>query len=258
METKGYVDGVRICTINPEAKMGKRGRTGIRGITYKTKRGAYVVSIGLKGKMIYIGQFKNLDDAIKARKDAEEKYYKPLIERYDGPIGKSKIRKLENSNVVDLTGKQYPHFKVVKYGGTSKNRTRRWICHCECGKTFIATSSDIRNHRVQSCGCVKEEIPRITKPIIQCHCIMADGTNLTVIAKKSPNKNNKSGTKGIYQDRCGTWYAKIVFRGVEHRIKCTSQLQAIYKRKELEMEYFDPVVKEHKKLLLKKKIKKGK
>ncbi len=83
-------------------------------------------------------------------------------------------------------------------------------------------------------------------------------TNLTVIAKKAPNKNNKSGTKGIYQDRCGTWYAKIVFRGVEHRVKCTSQLQAIYRRKEMEMEYFDPVVKQHKKLLQKKKTKKGK
>lgn len=39
--------------------------------------------------MICIGRFKNLDDAIKARKDAEEKYYKPLIGRYDGPIEKT-------------------------------------------------------------------------------------------------------------------------------------------------------------------------
>ena len=57
METEGYVDGVRICTINPEAKIGKRGKTGIRGITYKSKRDAYVVSIGLKGKMICIGRY---------------------------------------------------------------------------------------------------------------------------------------------------------------------------------------------------------
>lgn len=125
METEGYVDGVRICTINPEAKIGKRGKTGIRGITYKSKRDAYVVSIGLKGKMICIGRFKNLDDAIKARKDAEEKYYKPLIGRYDGPIEKNKLCKSDNSDAVDLTGKQYPHFKVLKYAGTGKNRKRR-------------------------------------------------------------------------------------------------------------------------------------
>ena len=71
MESKGYVDGVRVCMIYHGTKIGKKGKTGLRGVSCKLKRKAYVVSIGLKGKMIYLGQFKNLEDAIKARKDAE-------------------------------------------------------------------------------------------------------------------------------------------------------------------------------------------
>ena len=81
MESKDYVDGVRVCMIRPGNKVGKKGKTGIRGVSYKPKRKAYVVSIGLKGKMIYLGQFKNLEDAVQSRKDAEEKYYRPILEK---------------------------------------------------------------------------------------------------------------------------------------------------------------------------------
>ncbi len=207
--------------------------------------------------MIYLGQFKELEDAVQAWKEAEEKYYKPILEKSGSYGVKPRLEKLD-SGALDLTGQQYPHFRVVRYGGMGKHKSRLWVCKCECGKTFIATSSDIHQHKVSSCGCVHEEKEKITKPILQCHCIMADGTNLTKIAEKKPDKNNRSGTRGIYQDRCGTWHDKTVLRGVEHRIRCTSKLQAIYRRKELEMEYFDPILKEHKKLLEKKNTRKGK
>ena len=46
---------------------------GINGIVHKGN--TWIVSIGYNNKHIYIGSFQSLDDAIKARKEAEEKYY---------------------------------------------------------------------------------------------------------------------------------------------------------------------------------------
>lgn len=36
----------------------------------------------IKGKKIRIGTYKDIEEAIKARKEAEEKYYKPILEKY--------------------------------------------------------------------------------------------------------------------------------------------------------------------------------
>ena len=256
--SRDQVCKTRLSSISPDRKVAVNSQTGVTGVSkIKAKRRRYRAAITFEGEKIELGRFKTLKQATAARKEAERKYYKPILDKY--PIEVKSVSYVCNGKIIDLTGKEYPHFKVIRFIGMSNGRRRQWLCKCECGKTFIASSSDIREKKIVSCGCIqKEEIPKKTKPIHQCNCILVDGTNLTKIANKKANRNNKSGTKGIYQDRCGTWYAKIVFRGVEHRIKCTSQLQAIYKRKELEMEYFDPVVNEHKKLLLKKKTKKGK
>ena len=82
-----------------------------------------------------------------------------------------------DSGASDLTGQQYPHFKVVRYGGMGKHKSRLWVCECECGKRFIATSTDIQRSKVISCGCFKEEKAKVSGAVIQCHSILADGTN---------------------------------------------------------------------------------
>ena len=38
------------------------------------------ISIGFKGKTIYLGTFKNFEDAVRERELAEEKYYEPILE----------------------------------------------------------------------------------------------------------------------------------------------------------------------------------
>ena len=68
MESKGYVDGVRVCMIYHGTKIGKKGKTGLRGVSCKLKRKAYVVSIGLKGKMIYLRISKTPSKQGKTRK----------------------------------------------------------------------------------------------------------------------------------------------------------------------------------------------
>ena len=145
------------------------------------------------GKKIELGRFKTLKQAISARKAAEEIYYKPILEKHRNDT--VPITYLSDGRTIDLTGKEFPHFKVLRYGGAANGRTKQWICECECGKTFVATSVEIREHKISFCGCIKEEKPTISEPVIQCHCVLVDGTNLTKIAKKESNKNNKSGPK---------------------------------------------------------------
>lgn len=54
----------------------KNNKSGFKGVSLASKKyGGWVANIGFKGKQIYLGNFKNKEDAIKARKEAEELYH---------------------------------------------------------------------------------------------------------------------------------------------------------------------------------------
>ncbi len=59
-----------------------RSSTGIRGVSYSTRRGKYRANIGFRGQKFELGYFDTIEEATKARKAAEEKLYKPLIEEW--------------------------------------------------------------------------------------------------------------------------------------------------------------------------------
>ncbi len=61
-------------------KTQKNNNTGYTGISHINKK--YRVRIQINHKSIHVGYFDNLQDAIKARKVAEEKYFKPVLEKY--------------------------------------------------------------------------------------------------------------------------------------------------------------------------------
>ena len=63
-------------------KVRKNNTSGITGVNYIKNIKKWNASIFFKGKKINLGYFKNIDDAIKARKDAEKKYFKPILEKY--------------------------------------------------------------------------------------------------------------------------------------------------------------------------------
>lgn len=58
----------------------KSNTSGCTGVSYNKQRNNYEAYIQVHGKRIRLGRFKYIEDAIKARKEAEEKYFKPLIE----------------------------------------------------------------------------------------------------------------------------------------------------------------------------------
>ena len=59
-----------------------RSSTGIRGVSYSTRRGKYRANIGFRGQKFELGWFDTIEEAAAARKAAEEKLYKPLIEEW--------------------------------------------------------------------------------------------------------------------------------------------------------------------------------
>lgn len=62
-------------------------------------------------------------------------------------------------NFIDLTGKEYDNFKVLRLGnGRTTNGGQHiitWVCKCICGKEFEVDGSKIRDGRVYSCGCLR-------------------------------------------------------------------------------------------------------
>lgn len=65
--------------INKTQKNNSSGANGISVIN-----GKYRVRIQANKKLLHLGYFNNLEDAIKVRKEAEEKYFKPILDKYKG------------------------------------------------------------------------------------------------------------------------------------------------------------------------------
>jgi len=77
-----FVDGTRIESIKNQ-KMLKNNKSGIRGVHFDTNAHKWRAVIYFQGKQIHLGLFLNLDDAAKARKDAEDTYFTPIIEEFE-------------------------------------------------------------------------------------------------------------------------------------------------------------------------------
>ena len=81
LKEKVLIDGTNLSRIKSD-KLSKDNTSGITGVYQRKNSDFWEVSIGFKGRLIYLGKFKDKEDAIKARKQAEQKYYKPIIEKY--------------------------------------------------------------------------------------------------------------------------------------------------------------------------------
>lgn len=53
----------------------KGSKSGYSGVTFRAKNNKWIAQIGLNGRNKYLGVFEDVDEAIKARKEAEEKYW---------------------------------------------------------------------------------------------------------------------------------------------------------------------------------------
>ena len=54
--------------------------SGVKGVSWNNGRESWEAYIGIHGKRIHLGRYTKFEDAVKARKRAEEEYHQPLIE----------------------------------------------------------------------------------------------------------------------------------------------------------------------------------
>lgn len=64
------------------SKKSKANTSGIKGVYWDKRKSTWKACIGFKGKLHHLGYFDNKQDAINARKEAEEKYFQPILEKY--------------------------------------------------------------------------------------------------------------------------------------------------------------------------------
>ncbi|WP_274853290.1 AP2 domain-containing protein [Bacillus methanolicus] len=63
-----------------KAKLHKHNKSGHKGVSWMESRQKWRAYIGFKGEQITLGYFDSKEDAIKARIEAEKKYFKPILE----------------------------------------------------------------------------------------------------------------------------------------------------------------------------------
>ena len=82
-----YREGTASCKLSEFKHPRVTNTTGVTGVWYDTRRGRWTAEMTLRRKKIRLGRYKSKEDAIKARRAAEEEYFQPLIDQYAKPKG---------------------------------------------------------------------------------------------------------------------------------------------------------------------------
>lgn len=80
--TVGHYAGTTISAINLYRGPNRNNKSGVKGVYWSEREQRWIAKITVKHKSITIGRFRTLGEAAKARKEAEKKYFAPLIEEY--------------------------------------------------------------------------------------------------------------------------------------------------------------------------------
>lgn len=57
--------------------------SGVTGVGWDKSRNKWYARIEFQGERHFLGRFNKKEDAVSARKEAEDKYYQPIIEKYE-------------------------------------------------------------------------------------------------------------------------------------------------------------------------------
>lgn len=75
---KNIIEGTNLSIITRE-KPTKANTSGIKGVSYQASRDKWVAQIWFKKKHYHLGRYDKKEDAIKARKEAEERLHKEFL-----------------------------------------------------------------------------------------------------------------------------------------------------------------------------------
>ena len=61
------------------------------------------------------------------------------------------------STLIDISGKTFNRITVIKRAQGIKSSRPKWVCHCSCGREFLAEAYRIMVGKTKSCGCFQRE-----------------------------------------------------------------------------------------------------
>ena len=77
-----YVDGTCVEMIRTRP-VRKNNTSGVPGVDWQVRKGSWQATICFKGKRHYLGSYKRFEDAVLARKRAEEEIFEPFLREFD-------------------------------------------------------------------------------------------------------------------------------------------------------------------------------
>lgn len=80
----GFVDNTQASALR--AKLSKSNTSGVKGVTWDASRSKWKAQIKFKGKNYNLGRFDNFEDAVKARKTAEENLHEEFLKWYESDV----------------------------------------------------------------------------------------------------------------------------------------------------------------------------
>lgn len=70
----------RLSTLN--TKLSSANTSGVKGVSWDKAKKMWRAQLKFQGIIVLSSRFAKKEDAIKARREAEEKYFKPILEKY--------------------------------------------------------------------------------------------------------------------------------------------------------------------------------
>jgi hypothetical protein len=139
---------------------------------------------------------------------------------------------------LDLAGQKFGMLTAIKSANYKKDHQFVWECKCDCGNICYMKATELNRGIVASCGCSKKEV-------LLRKCV--ENTNLNLIKNQKPNRNNKTGIKGVFWSKIRhKYYATICFQRVIHRLGYHDTIEEAAKaRKRAEEVYFKPILEKY-------------
>ena len=81
-ENAGFVEGSQLSKI-ASIKPGINSKSGVRGVFFNNSTQKWRAMLRFRGINHYLGEYKDLSEAVKARKLGEEKYFEPFLREHN-------------------------------------------------------------------------------------------------------------------------------------------------------------------------------
>lgn len=59
--------------------------------------------------------------------------------------------------LIDITGKRFGRYVVLRFAGKNKHNQSTWLCRCDCGREKVVQGLALKSGRTKSCGCLSAE-----------------------------------------------------------------------------------------------------